>query len=55
MGWVIWLIWVLFITWVISRSFHVISHWQRGPRRLTEKQQALNDAVLRKRAEGDKL
>lgn len=55
MEWVIWTIWILFCTFLLSRSLHVISHWKRGPRKLTEKQQALNDAVLRKRSEGDKL
>ena len=57
-GWLVWFIWSLIILWVLTRIPHAIQAWNsrgRAPRQLTEKQQKLNEEVLRRKQEGDKL
>lgn len=57
-GWLVWFIWSLLILWVLTRIPHAVRGWNnrgRSPRQLTEKQRKLNEEVLRRRAEGDKL
>ena len=57
-GWLVWFIWTLIILFVLTRIPHALRAWDnrgRAPRQLTEKQQKLNEEVLRRKQEGDKL